>query len=89
MLLKPYNHRRSAHQNILPFRNLILSATYFMSSLISFPNFDDTTVDYILVEYEATNITSGTVNSISGNATASKNEKPLAIYPEEEGYTEY
>ena len=82
MLLKPSNHRRHEHKNILPFRGLILSATYSMSSLISFSNCDDTTVDYIMVNSDATNITSGTVNSISGNDIASENGKPLDIYPE-------
>ena len=43
-----------------------------MSSLNSFPNCDDTTVDYIIVNYEDTNMTSGTGNSRSGNSIDSE-----------------
>ena len=47
-------------------RNLITSATDSLSSLISFSNRENTTVYYITVNYEATNMTSGTENSRSG-----------------------
>ena len=47
---------------------LITSAADSMSSLISFSNCGDTTVDYIIVKYDAKNITSGTGNSRSGTA---------------------
>ena len=47
-------------------RNLITSATDSLSYLISFSNRDDTPVDSIIVNSEATNITSGTGNSRSG-----------------------
>ena len=68
-VLKPYSldiHRRHGHKNTPPFRNLIKSATDSLSSLISFSNCYDTTVDYIIVKYEASNMTSGTGNYISG-----------------------
>ena len=42
--------------------------TDFLSSLISFSNYDYTTVDSIIVNDEATNMTSGTGNSRSGTA---------------------
>ena len=41
---------------------LITSATYSLSSLISFTNYDNTTVDSIIVNYEAKNINYGTDN---------------------------
>ena len=53
-------------------RNLITSATDSLSSLISFSNCDDTTVDYTIVNSEATNMTSGTGNSRSGTAIDSE-----------------
>ena len=46
--------------------DLITSATDSLLSLISFSNCDDTTVDYIIVKYEATNMNSVTGNFISG-----------------------
>ena len=46
--------------------NLITSSTDYLSSLISFSKCDDTTVDSIIVNYEAANMTSGTGNPISG-----------------------
>ena len=52
--------------------NLIISATDSLSSLISFSNCDDTTVDSIIVNSEGTNMTSGTENSISGTAIDSE-----------------
>ena len=70
-VLKPSSleiHRRYGHKNTPPFRNLSTSATNSLLSLISFSNCDDTTVDYIIVNSEATNMTSGTGNSSSGNA---------------------
>ena len=53
-------------------RNLITSATDSLSSLISFSYCDDKTVDYIIVNPEATNMTSGTGKSISGTAINSE-----------------
>ena len=47
-------------------RNLITSATDYLSSLISFLNSDDRAVGYIIVNSEDTNMTSGTGNSRSG-----------------------
>ena len=41
---------------------LITSATYSLSSLISFTNYDNTKVDSIIVNYEAKNVNSGTGN---------------------------
>ena len=49
-------HKRHGHKNIPPSRNLITSATDSLSSLISFPNCDGTTVDYSTVKYEDTNM---------------------------------
>ena len=49
-------------------RNLITSNTDYLLSLISFSNCDDTKMDYIIVNSEAANITSGTGNYRSGNA---------------------
>ena len=66
------NHRSHGHKNNAPFRNLVTSATDSLSSLISFSNCDDTTVDYIMVKYEATNMTSGAGNSRSGTAIDSE-----------------
>ena len=59
-------HRRNEHKNTPTFRNLIISATDSMSSLISSSNCYDTTIYSIVVNYEATNMTSGAGNSISG-----------------------
>ena len=70
-VLKPYSldiHRRHGHKNTPPFINLIKSATDSLSSLISFSNCYDTTVDSFIVKYEASNMTSGTGSSISGTA---------------------
>ena len=50
---------RNGHKNTQPFRNLVVTATDSLSSLISFSNCDNTTVDFIIVKYEATNRTSG------------------------------
>ena len=61
-------HRRHGHKNIPPFRYLNTSATDSLLFLIIFSNCDNTTVDYIIVKYEATNMTSGTGNSSSGTA---------------------
>ena len=55
-------------QNTPPFRDLITSATDYLSFLISYSNCDDTIVDYSIVKYEAKNMTSGTGNSRSGTA---------------------
>ena len=79
-VLKPYYleiHRRHGHKNTPPFRNLTTSATDFLSSLISFSNCDDTTVHYIIVNYEATNMTFGTGKSIAGTAI----DSGTALYP--------
>ena len=43
--------------------NLISIVTDFLSSLISFSNYDDSTVDYNIVKYEAKRMNSGTDNS--------------------------
>ena len=53
-------------------RNLIASATDSLSSLISFSNCDDITVDSIIFNYDDTNMTSGTGNYISGTAIDSE-----------------
>ena len=76
-VLKPTSleiHRRYGHKNTLPLRNLITSSTDFLSSLIIFSNCDNTTVDSIIVNYEATNLTSGTGKSRSGTAIDSETE---------------
>ena len=52
--------------------NLIKSATDCLSSLISFSNCDDTTVDSVIVNSEATNMTYGKGNSRSGTAIDSE-----------------
>ena len=55
-VLKPSSleiHRRHEHKNTPPFRTLFTIDTDSLSSLISFSNFDDTAVDYIIVKYEA------------------------------------
>ena len=65
-------NRRHGQKKTPPFRNLITSATAPLSYLISISNFDDTTLDYIIVKYEATNMTSGTGNYISGTAIDSE-----------------
>ena len=49
-------------------RNLITIANDSLSSLVSFSNFDDTKVDYIIVKSKATNMTSGTGKSRSRTA---------------------
>ena len=59
-------HRMHEYKNIPPFRYLITIATDYLSYLISFSNCDNTTVDYIIVHYEATHLTSDTGNSKSG-----------------------
>ena len=67
-------HRRHGHKNTPPLRNLITSATDYLSSLISFKNCDDTKLYSIIVKYEATNITSVTGNSRPGNVINSETE---------------
>ena len=47
-------------------RDLITSDTDSLSSLISFPKCDNTTVDSIIVNSEDTNMNSGTGDSRSG-----------------------
>ena len=47
-------------------KNLIISDTDYLSSLISLSTSDNTTVDCIIVNSEDTNMTSGTGNSRSG-----------------------
>ena len=59
-------HGRHRHKNTPLFKNVITSATDSLLSLISSSNCDDKTVDYIIVKYEATNMTSGTGNSRLG-----------------------
>ena len=68
-VLKPSSleiHRGYLHQNTPPFRNLIKSATDSLSSLIRFSNCDNTTVDSIIIKYEATNMTSSQANLYQG-----------------------
>ena len=65
-------HIRHGHKNTPSFRNLITSATDSLSSLISFSNCEDTTVDSIIANYEAKNMTSGTGKSRSGTAIYSE-----------------
>ena len=75
-LLKPStieSYRRNGHINTLTFRNLIASANDYLSYLRFFLNCDDPTMDYILVNSEATNLMDGTGKSRSGNYIASKN----------------
>ena len=60
------------HKNTPTFRNLIISASDSLSPLISFSKCDNATVYYIIVNYEHTNMTSGTGNSRSGAAIDSE-----------------
>ena len=62
-------------------KNLSTSATDSLSSLIIFSNCDNTTVDYIIVDYEATNITSGKGNSISETAIDSETAQSPVTKP--------
>ena len=92
MFLKPSTlaiNRGHGDKNISPLRNLSASATYYLSSLISFPNFDDITMDYIMVNSDDAILMYGTGNSISGNDIASENEEYPVNHPEEERDTEY
>ena len=69
MFLKPCSiegHIRHGNKNTPLVINLITSATDFLLSLISFSNFDNKTVDSVIVNSEATNMNSVTGNSISG-----------------------
>ena len=66
------SHRRHGHKNTAPFRNLIASATDYLSILRFFSNCDETTMDYIMVIYEATNVMDSTGNSRTGNDIASE-----------------
>ena len=59
------SHSRNGHKNTQLFRNLIASATDSLPSVSIFSNCDDTTMDYIIVNSESTNITDDTGNSIS------------------------
>ena len=54
------------------FINLNVFDTYYLSSLSSFSNCDDNTMDSVLVNSEATNMMDGTGNLISGNDIASE-----------------
>ena len=70
-LLMKWSEVIISDQNILefifsPLRNLITSATDYLSSLTNFSNCDETTVYSIIVNYEATNITYGAENFGSG-----------------------
>ena len=53
-------------------KKLITIDTNSLSSLISFSSCDNTTVDYIIVNSEAKNMTSGAGESISGTAIDSE-----------------
>ena len=66
------NHRSHGNKNTPPFINLITSATDSLPFLISFSNDDKTTVVYIIVNYEATNMDDGTGKSRSGTAIDSE-----------------
>ena len=55
-----------------PIKNLIASATDYPSSLISFSNSDGTTMGFILVKSEATNIMDATSKSKPGNDITSE-----------------
>ena len=68
------SHRRYGHKNTPPFIDLIIITTDSLSSLISFSNYEDTTVDYIIVNSQATNLTSGRGNSIFGTDISPENE---------------
>ena len=68
-VLKPYSleiHRRHGHKNTPSPRNLITSATDSLSSLIILSDCDDTIVYSIIVNYEDTNLNSGTGKSRLG-----------------------
>ena len=65
-------HKRHGHKNSPPFRNLIISATDSLSSLIKFSNCDDTALDYIIVKEEIKNMSSIISNSISETAINSE-----------------
>ena len=67
---------------------VITSATDSLLSLIIFSNCYNTTVDSIIVKYEATNMTSGTGKYTSGNAIYSETAQYPVNQPEEEVYTE-
>ena len=69
-------------------KKLITSATDSLLSLISFSNCDNKTVNYIKVNSEAKNMSSGTGNSRSGNAIDSETAYSPVNQPEEEVYTE-
>ena len=62
--------RSYGHQNILILRNLIASATDYLSYMISFSNFYDTTMYNIMVKYDDTNMVYGTGKSCSGTDIA-------------------
>ena len=65
-------HRRHGHKNTPPFRNLITNATDSLSSVIKFSNCDNKIVYSTIVDYEVTNMTYGTGNSISGTSIDSE-----------------
>ena len=66
------NNRGHGHKNTVPFRYLVTSATDYLSSVISFSNCDNKTVDYILVNPKATNMTADIGNSILGTDITSE-----------------
>ena len=79
LLLQAIYH---GHKNTPPFRNLITSATDYLSSLIIFSNFDDTTVGCIIVNSEATNLNTVIGNYISGTDIASETTLSPVTHPE-------
>ena len=60
--------------------NLITSATYSLSSLISVSNCDDTKLDYIIVNSENKNLAAGISNSILGSTIALKTLLMLCLF---------
>ena len=67
---------------------MIETATDSLLSMRILSKFDDTTVNSIIFNSEATNITSVTGNSISGTAIDQENSESPVNHPEEGGYTE-
>ena len=66
------SHRRHGIKHTVIYK---VNFKWYWLSVIpeKFWNSDDTAVDYVMVKYEATNIISGTGNSISGTAIDSYN----------------
>ena len=56
-------HSRHGHKNTSPFIKLNTIATDYLSYLNIFPKFYDTTMNYIMVNSEATNMANDTGNN--------------------------